>query len=203
MKIKQYCVLFLIFITLCGRISAQDLRSREFSIEGKISAFVPSSKISRQLFASVMPYYELEVIKTLCNNWQAWLEVGYLTDTGRAIGCDNKTTFHVVPVALGLQYLYCIRDLWDFYAGAGMCVSFFKNKDYSDFVHQNISKQVVGGVFKIGFIYQSSSCVFIDLFAAYIHQNFSFKRIYPDHYTLRNNFNMSGFKIGAGVGINF
>lgn len=199
----KYCGFFLAFIGFWMSINIEASCLSGVEVEAKISAFVPSSKIIRRIYSDAIPYYELEVAKPFCNDWQVWLGVGYLSNDGHSIGCENKTSFQLVPVTFGLKYLYSINPCMDLYTGAGACWSFFKNKDHSPFVHQNISNNALGGIFKLGFIYRIKEHVFIDIFTEYLYQNFSFKHHYEDHYTIRNNLNMSGFKIGGGLGFNF
>jgi outer membrane protein len=177
--------------------------SSEFEVEAKVSAFFPSSKIIRRIYSDVIPYYELEIAQRFCNDWQVWLGAGYLSKDGHAIGCKNKTSFRLIPVTLGLKYLCSVNHCMDLYTGAGACWSFLKNKDHSPFVHKNISNEALGGIFKLGLIYRVKENIFIDIFTEYLYQHFSFKRHYEDHYTLRHNINMSGFKVGGGLGFIF
>ena len=198
----KYCGFFLALIALMPiNIQASCLSGVE--VEAKISAFFPSSKIIRRIYSDAIPYYELEIAKPFCNHWQVSLGLGYLSNDGHAIGCKNKTSFHLIPVTLGLKYLYSINSCMDIYTGAGACWSFLKNKDHSPFVHKNISDDALGGIFKLGFIYRIKEHIFIDIFTEYLYQHFSFKHHFKDHYTLRHNLNMSGFKIGGGLGFTF
>ncbi len=203
MKITKYCGFFLAFIGFWMPINIEASCLSGFEVEAKISAFFPSSKIIRRIYSDAIPYYELEIAKPFCNNWEAWLGVGYLSNDGYALGCKNKTSFYLIPVTFGLKYLYSINPCMDLYTGAGACWSFLNNKDHSPFVHKNISDDALGGIFKLGFIYRIKEHVFIDIFTEYLYQHFSFKHHYEDHYTLRHNLNMSGFKIGGGLGFNF
>lgn len=195
--------LSLLLITLCFTNIYAISECRFDSIEAKVSAFFPSAHVTRQIFSTVMPYYEFEIAHLFCNNWQLWLNAGYLTDKGHAIGSQNKTTIQLVPLTFGLKYFYPFKSSWDFYAGAGIVCSFLKDKDYSPFVHKNISQKTAGGIAKLGFMYQCNTSFFIDFFTEYIYQKFSFHCIYPEHFTVRNNFNMSGLKIGGGIGFDF
>lgn len=201
MKIIRYvCLCFMIFNAYY--VKANINNEQDYTIEGKISAFIPSSKTSRALFSKVMPFYEIQIAKTFYN-WQAWLNIGYLHENGCALGCNNKTKIQVVPVTFGLTYLYIFDDAWTMHTGAGVCWSFLKNKDYSPFVRNNNSGQTAGGLFRLGFTYQTTDHTFIDLFTQYLYQKFSFHRSNPYKFTVRNNFDMSGFSLGIGFGVNF
>ena len=203
MKTMKFCGFFLILISFWMPMDLEASCLSGFEVETKVSAFFPSSKIIRRIYSDTVPYYELEIAKTFCNDWQVWLGVGFLSNDGRAIGCKNKTSFRLIPITLGLKYLYSVNSCMDLYTGAGACWSFLKNKDHSPFVHKNISDEALGGIFKLGFIYRIKERVFIDIFTEYLYQHFSFKRHYEDHYTIRHNLNMSGLKIGLGLGFNF
>lgn len=202
MKITKYCA-FLLYITFWMPITAEASCLSGFEVETKVSAFFPSSKIIRRIYSDVIPYYEFEITKPFCNDWQVWLGAGYFSNEGHAIGCKNKTSFLLIPVTFGLKYIYSISDCMDLYTGAGACWSFLKNKDHSSFVHKNISNNALGCICKLGFIYRVKENIFIDIFTEYLYQHFSFKHHYAEHYTLRHNLNMSGFKIGGGLGFNF
>ncbi|HEX2977610.1 MAG TPA: hypothetical protein VHO47_00605 [Candidatus Babeliales bacterium] len=175
---------------------------QDYSVEGKISAFIPSSKTSRALFSTVLPLYEIQIAKIFWH-WQTWLNIGYLHAKGRALGCNSKTKIRVVPVTFGLSYLYIIDDAWTMHTGIGVCWSFLKNKDYSPFVLNNNSGQTAGGLFRLGFTRQLTNHTFVDLFTQYLYQKFSFNRSDPSKYTVRNNFDISGFCLGIGFGGNF
>lgn len=203
MKIKKYCVFLLVYMTFWMPITAEIFCLSGFEVETKVSAFFPSSKMIRDIYSDVTPYYEFEIAKPFCNDWQVWLGVGYLSNEGHAIGCKNKTSFRLIPVTFGLKYIYSITDRMNLYTGGGGCWSFLKNKDHSSFVHENISDNALGGIFKIGFIYRVKESIFIDLFTEYLYQHFSFHHHYAKHYTIRHNLNMSGFKVGLGLGFNF
>lgn len=196
------------YVCLCFMINASYAKAyvndgQDYALEGKISAFFPSSKTTRAIFSNVMPLYEIQIAKTFCCNWQAWLNVGYLHANGHALGCGNKTKIQVIPVTFGLEYLYIFDDAWTMHTGAGVCWSFLKNKDYSPFVRNNNSGQTAGGLFRLGFAYQTAHHTFIDFFAQYLYQKFSFHRTNPLKFTVRNNFNISGLSLGVGFGVNF
>lgn len=201
--------LLLTMVSFAGMYAISEQR---FDMEAKVSAFIPTARVTREMFSDVMPYYEFEAAYLFCNRWQLWFNVGYLSDKGRAIettclGQDaeshNKTTFRVVPLTFGLKHFYPVGYAWNFYAGAGIVWSFLKERDHSPFVHNNISVQTPGGVAKLGLAYQCGESFFIDLFTEYVYQKFSPKRVYPEHFTVRNAFNVSGFKFGYGMGIAF
>ncbi len=201
---------FLSFIGLWAPINinafycdADTLCSSEFEVEVKFSAFFPSSKIVRCIYSDVMPYYEIEVSKPFCNDWQMWLGAGYISNHGHAIGCGNKTDFQLIPITGGIKYFYQITPCIDLYAGAGACVSFFNNRDHSPFVHKSVFDGALGGIFESGLTYFIQDRIYLNVFTEYLYQHFSFKHKYEEHYTIRHNLNMSGLKIGGGIGIEF
>jgi outer membrane protein W len=203
MKTMKYYGFFFLLIAFLISTNAEASYFSGMEVEAKISAFFPSSKKVRRLYSKSMPYYELEISKKFCNNWQVGLSGGYVSKRGHAIGCRNRTCFRLIPLSLGLKYLYPFNPCINLYVGAGISWSFFKNKDHSPFVHETNNCDAVGGLFKIGFTYAVKECIFIDIFTEYLHQKFSFSRHYKQHYTVRHHLNMSGFTFGGGLGFNF
>jgi opacity protein-like surface antigen len=203
MKTIRYYGFFLIFITFWMPINVEASCLSGFEVETKVSVFIPSSKIIRRIYSDAMPCYEFGISKKFCNDWQVCLDAGYVSDRGHAIGCKKKTNFRFIPLTLVLKYYYPLSSCIDCYAGLGPSWSFFKNKDHSHFVHKSISKEALGAIFKLGFIYAVKDYIFLDIFTEYLSQHFSFKRHYADHYTIRHHLNMSGLKIGVGLGFNF
>lgn len=203
MNIIRLCRFLVISTALWISINLEASCLPRYEVEAKVSAFLPSSKIVRRIHSDAMPYYEVEIAKSFRNNWQVWLGSGYLSNNGHSIGYRNKTCFYLIPVTFGLKYFYSACPCTDLYAGAGACWSFLKDKDHSRFVHKNISNDGPGGIFKLGCVYRVKEHIFIDIFAEYLYQRFSFHHHYEDHYTIRHKLNMSGLKIGGGAGFNF
>lgn len=173
----------------------------EVLLEARVSYFHPTDSRYRRIYGGA-PFYNVELsVESYCN-FYPWLSVGYLYDCGHSIGKRNRTKIDLVPMSLGLKYLFCC-DCFRPYLGAGLGVTYLKTEDHSKFVIKNRSNWGAGGVFKLGLIYDWTSCFFIDLFIDYTYMKIDFgsghhkKRIYG------HDADVSGFFFGAGLGYSF
>jgi outer membrane protein W len=109
----------------------------------------------------------------------------------------------MVPLAVGLKYFMEICPDLDFYVGGGMTYSFLNIHDHSPYVHRHVTKNTIGGTAKAGLVYFFCDCWFIDASVDYIYQRFSFKQSHSEPYVVRHDLDMSGMKVGAGIGVAF
>jgi len=196
-------IFYLVLVTLAMTVSTNAFSLCAFDPVVKVSAFFPTSKKICRIYSSVMPYYELEINKNFCENWQFWLGGGYVSDRGKALGCKTKTSMWLVPLSTGLKYLYPLNQCLNLYAGAGACYSLFHTKDSSRYVHKNNFQDTLGGIFKLGCFFNLTGQLFGDVSLEYLYQRFSFSHHSSRHYTLRHHVDMSGFKIGGGIGCRY
>lgn len=179
-----------------------DLGSLNFV--GKYSAFFPfSSKVGR-IYNDALPCLELETNINVCGNWIGFFNAGYIWDEGRSLGLSNKTEFSLVPLTLGLKRLWCFGESTDVYLGAGLAYSYLSTHDHSEFVRQHTHKWGFGGIFKTGFYYYYSDCFFFEGFADYLYQPYNFASSSNDgHFVEGTHLDMSGIKVGLGIGMNW
>jgi len=173
------------------------------TVEGRVSAFLPESKRVRRIYDDAIPFYQYEVAKTFCNGFQGWFDVGYFEDRGRSIPLHNKTRIRLLPLGFGVKYIFPVFSCLNAYVGGGGLYSFLRIKDHSPFVKRHIRKNEWGGIVKIGFTYSVTCHLYIDIFADYLFQRFDFHR-HPRHrFVERNDLNLNGVSVGAGIGFKF
>ncbi len=174
-----------------------------FAVTGKEGVFVPFSNKLRGIFNDVMPFVEVEGSYTFLPNWEIWGGVGYISGKGGSLQCGQSTTIEVIPFTLGIKRFFPFTDRLDGFVGLGGLWSLYKNRDYSQSVHQHFSANTFGGVVTLGVQYHVSNKIFVRLFGEYMYQQFRFSKVYPEHFTYRHNVDMSGTKIGCGVTYSF
>jgi outer membrane protein W len=174
------------------------------TIEGRASAYFPFNNKVRRIYSSTWGFYEGEINIPLWCGFDGYFSAGYLENTGSSLGLRNKTKLQMVPLTLGLKYFYEITPSFDLYLGVGAVYSILNIRDHSPYVHQHISKNSAGVTAKLGGVYFFWNNWFVDASVDYIYQNFRFKHSHSEeHYVERHNLDMSGIKVGAGIGLAF
>ncbi len=191
-----------------------DWDSLDFSVEARVAYFHPSSKKVRRIYSEGWADYQLEFSAPLGCNWRLWSGVSGFSRKGHSIGFYNDTRLQLIPISLGLKYVYPIAHCTSIYVGGAACYSSLRIKDHSDYVHEHTRKRAFGGIAQVGLYYSVTDWLFLDVFADYYFQRFHFKHhsyISYDgsgydsssRFVERNTLNMSGYKVGAGVGVTF
>lgn len=145
--------------------------------------------------------YNLELsVQTWCDLY-TWLSVGYLRESGRSLGLKTKTTFQMVPLGIGLKYLFTC-SCFNPYVGAGLGVTWMDVDNKTKFAH-DVDKWGVGGVFKVGSLWNFCDCWFLDIFIDYTYMCIDFHGTKSDPFVFRNDADISGFSFGGGIGYRF
>lgn len=175
-----------------------------FSVEARYSAFFPLSSRARDIYKDALPCLELQGNINVTDNIIGFLSAGYIWSSGRSIGLGDKTELSLIPVVLGGKYLWCISDSLEAYLGAGVAYTWLRTHDHSDFVRKHTHKGTFGGVAQAGFYYHLCNNVFFEGFVDYIYQRFHFgDRNEGNRFVEGVNVNLSGLKVGVGVGTSF
>ena len=175
-----------------------------FCIQGRASAYFPTERKVRRIYSNVWGFYEGEIDVPLWCGLDGFFSAGYLENKGHSLCLHNKTRLQMVPLSLGLKYFLRICPGLDAYIGGGVVYSILKIRDHSPYVHKHVSKNRVGGTAKMGLTYFFCDNWFIDGSVDYLYQRFSFKHSRSSkHYVERHDLDMSGVKIGAGIGLAF
>jgi len=75
--------------------------------------------------------------------------------------------------------------------------------DHSHYVKEHTSKNAFGGIAQTGIYYFFAKRYFADFNFEYLYQHFYFSHHEDRPHVKRTNLDLSGIKIGAGLGIQF
>ena len=134
--------------------------------------------------------------------WFGFASVGGLfLEEGKSVGFCTTTKATIVPLTAGLKY-FVDFNRGDLYVGLGVLGAYLKTKDHSSFVISPRSKWGVGGVAKLGFLFDLPNSWFIDLFSDYgfVKVNFSNKF---ECGVQSHRANISHWSLGLGIGYRF
>lgn len=195
----MFTILLRLFTVLSIFFLSKPVYSGFWEMEGKIGVFIPSSPKMRHLFHTAMPLVEVEAMRRFSQFWDVWAGVGCIFGEGRSLGCGRKTTVEVIPFSFGVRRHFQLARKIDVLLGVGALWSLYRNRDHSSYVHQNISGNAFGALFKGEMRYRWRKQVYSTLFVEYMDQRFSFRKVYEKHFTYRHDVNMSGGKFGVGL----
>jgi hypothetical protein len=195
------------------------LTASDYTLEVRTACFSPTEKKVRDIYSCAWIDFEVFVSKQISQYWQVWGEVDWTIKKGHSsrgeFGFKDRTRAWILPVSLGLRFVYPVTCRISAYAGGGLSYSFLKIdnrcEDYRNYsfyssspFKNHIYKNGLGGIAKVGLLIDTGDNTFIDIFADYIWLNFHLghhhlfeERIFGRH------FNASGFKFGGGFGIKF
>lgn len=181
-----------------------------WSAEFRIAWYSPSSHKFRKIYSNSLADYQIELSKKLFGNWDLWLDVDYATKKGHSTYFHDKTRITIVPIILGARYSFDLCYDFQLYLGAGVNYTFLRIHDDSHYVKKHVHKEQFGGTFKVGLKKYFCDCFFVDVFVDYFLQDFHFSgkdRLSSssgsERFVQRHSANLSGFKIGAGIGYTF
>lgn len=225
----KHIMLFFTLIFLPLRLLATECipdcqMETDWTLEVRGAYYDLSSKAIEKIYTNSWLDYQVEGAKRVHRLWEVWGGICWASKHGhtrRTYGsCDYKfkdsTKMFILPVSLGLKFIYPILPFIDIYAGVGVCYSFLKIKNFCKEEYsywglhrspfkKNIYKSRLGGVFKLGFQYALSDSTFFDVFADYYlqHFHFSHKKGKSNRNIFNHDLDCSGFKFGAGFGVYF
>lgn len=190
----------ILFLTaLCGFFSSQ-LHAICFLPEVKAAYFYPLDSRFRKIYSGG-GLYSFEATFSCWDCFYPWISAGGFWKSGRSIGEKDKTEIVMIPLGVGLKYLFCC-GCFNPYIGAGLAVTYLHTDDHSPFVKKNNSGWGVGGIAKVGNLYYFCESFFIDIFADYTYMKVDFDKV-SDPFVIGLNANVSGFSFGGGLGFCF
>lgn len=194
----------------------------DWTLEVRGAYYQPDSKSFRKVYTNHLLDYQVEAAKRVYDFFEIWGGMSWASKHGhtrRAYGYfdhrfKDSTKIFVLPVSLGLKFIYPILPFIDIYVGAGVCYSFLKIKNfckehYSDWglshspFKKGIYKNDVGGLFKAGFQFAMSDSTFLDFFVDYYLQRFHLSHKHDRRDVFKHSIDCSGFKTGVGFGVYF
>lgn len=143
-----------------------------------------------------------------------WVGVSGFSRKGESLGFGDHTRLSLVPVNFGLKIYYPIFCNTNIYVGGGASYSILRIKDDSEYVHRHTNKEAWGGLVQSGITYNFTCWGYVSAFFDYYFQEFHFHdteyssfstySYYQDsRFIERNKLDMSGYKVGVGIGIIF
>lgn len=195
------------------------------------SADYSASKRLKRIYGDGWPEYQVEISKGFKNfgylfnmyecesgesdlECRIWLGASGFSRKGHSIGFYDETKLQLIPVSLGLKFLYPIFNEVKFFVGGAVCYSFLKIHDHSQYVHEYTFRQKFGGLLQSGITYNFCGYGVFTIFADYFFQRFHFSNTYyqsyygiryyyDSRYIERFTLDLSGFKFGLGLGLTF
>lgn len=205
-------ILLLIFLMPCCLVA------KDWTLEVRAAYYRPSSKVIRDAFSSAWIDYQVLASRRVTRYFDVWCEVDWTIKKGHSsrgyYGFKDRTRAWILPLSAGVRFIYPITCRIQAYLGGGISYSFLKIDNrcedyyYSFFSSSPFKKHLrrssLGGVGKVGLIIDTCDNTFIDIFVDYFAQRFHLGHhdIFEEE-VIGKHFNASGFKIGAGFGVNF
>lgn len=190
----------LLLTSLQAEENSQDCcNSLELLPELRVSYFYPTHHRFRKIYGEG-GLYSAEF------SMQAWRElypfasVGYFHKSGRSIGFHNRTDITIVPISLGLKYIYpmdCISP----YLGLGVLGGYVHTHDHGSTVRSKISRWGIGGIAKGGFLAYVTCDLFLDFFVDYGYLPVDYHHHQAGVFS--HDANISFISTGAGLGYRF
>ena len=130
-----------------------------------------------------------------------WAGVDYFSKGGTVSGINRPAHLTMVPITLGLKYIYYPNKYFGVYGGAAAKYYFVKmeNKIYS--MPKTTHVNGLGGVFEVG------SLISLHHFVVDVFGSCSLKRVHGPKHLPANassfSFQVGGWNVGAGLGYKF
>ena len=188
---KQY-VRFVILLMLPIIVQA-NLRENPNSLKIRAAAFIPTSKLFREIYQTVGPCIELEYAYRFRDYLEGWGNFDWFFKHGRSVGLNNPTKVKVANFSFGLKFPYNIKQCHEVYIGTGPSISGIWLTNKSCCGCEKVSKPAGGIIVKSGYYYNFSKHLFLDFFADYLYQ--------PIHF--QHRVDIGGLKMGIGFGGKF
>lgn len=169
-------------------------------VQAQAAYYYPTGERFRDIYSGSGLYSFETSIKT-AGNLYTWISSGFFTTSGHSLGLGNSTHITMVPVGLGLKYFWKVKCT-DVYAAVGVLPTYLHLHDSSDFVVQTTSKWGLGGVARIGALFDLPHSFYLDVFASYSvinvpNDNTDGGAVYP------NSANLNGAAVGIGLGYRY
>lgn len=188
--------------------------SLDFAVEGRVAYYRPSSGKVREIYGDGWTDYEVQISTGFCRDWRVWVGVNGFSREGESICFHDHTDLQFVPITFGVKYFppfFPMCEEFKFFIGAGGCYSFLNIKDDYKYVHHHTHKEGWGGLIEAGVNYYFWRGAYVSLFVDGFFQEFGFHNSYisssgsscPSSEIIRDDLDMSGFRLGVGIGYRF
>lgn len=192
---------FALLSALAIALGSTQLIAKDVLLEVRGAYFRPTNSLFREIYGS-SGRYGLEVSAQAWKGLYPFVSADYFRKSGHSIGFCDPTHITLVPIGIGLKYLFPFQEKFDFYVGAGVLPTYMRIRDCGPFVEPTTRKWGVGGIAKAGFLYTCKNGLFIDIFGDY---NYTKIRIDQDDDCCveRNDAKVGGWAVGLGIGYRF
>lgn len=183
----------------------------DIAFEGRVAYYHPSSGKVRKIYGDGWADYQVQISKGFCRDWRVWVGASGFSRDGDSIGFHDHTNLQFIPIQFGLKYFppfFPLCEEFKFFIGAGACYSFLNIKDHSEHVHHHTHKEGWGGLIEAGLNYYFWQNAYVSFFVDGFFQEFGFHNsyLYSCDYSdkvIREKIDMSGYKLGVGIGCRF
>jgi len=191
--------LFLAALSVCG------LQAKDVLVEAKGAYFYPTNSKFRHIYGNGVGLFGVEVTPEIWQRWYGFASVDWAATSGTSIGLGTYTSVTLLPIAAGVKYIYDINERWDWYVGLGGQGTWIQTRDHSSFVHHTISKWSWGGIIKTGFLINTDSKWFFDIFGSYCLMTSvgTDTKPFKTGFITGGHADPSGFAGGIGIGYRF
>lgn len=163
-----------------------------WEFQARVAYFYPTTHLVREIYHGTRVNYQLEAGYYFNNNWEVWLNGTYFDKKGNSVGLHDGTHLTLVPISLGIKYVFCLCSTLAPYIGVGgNCTWMHLTNNNTS--HHKVNKTRAGANAKAGLYINFTDYLFIDLFADYLY-------IPMD---LQNANNLGGLSAGGGIGTRF
>jgi opacity protein-like surface antigen len=173
-------------------LTANTSLCREIKVRG--SAFIPTSKLFREIYGTANGSVDIEFAADICSYLQGWANYDWMGKKGHTKDFCSPTKIDISSISFGLKTPYDINSWLTLYAGFGPSFALVKIKNESPFCGTECSTNTsIGVVIKTGADFFFTKSAFVDLFIDYAYQNVNFE----------TSANVSNVRIGGGLGVTF
>lgn len=169
-----------------------------FAIRGAF--FRPSSSLLREIYGNGMTEIQGEVSRFITGPLHVWATTAYATKTGCSVPLGNYTRLQIIPTTVGLKVHKELEYNTHIYAAAGGVFTHARIDDDSEYVKQHLRNNSVGLMLETGFGWEWAESGIFGFFADYSYQKMRFLEAQGCPCP---NLNLSGYKVGARIGLSF
>ncbi len=173
---------------------------KPWSIQERLSAFVPQSTTVRDIYGSVWPAYSLEADYLVWHHYSPFFNLGFMYKSGKSIGWQNSTEVYLLPLIAGVNGLWHPKPWLHPFFGGGMGTAYIHFNDHSHYVRRHPHAWGGSLLLQAGCEMDFSSRLFFDLFTSYRWHFFHFAK---HHGVKTYNPQMGGFELGGSFGVRF
>jgi len=174
---------------------------KEVLLELRGAYYYPTSDLFRDIYKGAgMGSVELSV--QAGKGFYPWLSFSYIGASGVSTDEHEKTRIYMLPIGLGLKYIFLRDRRLRPYLGLGMVVAYSHLFNDTDLIDRIQTDWSIGGIAKVGALAFATRRLFFDLFIDYTYLKANYGSSNGDG-VFSNKVNLSGLAFGGGIGIRF